>query len=243
MRNDHMAYWNGGSGLHHALSLEAQTEFEALSDYIWKVPRFLETEEQNERKKLDAYFPPDDKSDRNQRLRSMRAGMEFKKIWVDFPVFQRTSNLLMVVSVFEYHLVRLVEAESSAGIQRKSLRGVSDAMEYIAHAAPSFKQDECYAAVDGAIKIRNRLVHSGGKLGSTPRCNEIRKIVSEMTYASLSHQAHWAAKFPDLKPVRIWNSDRGDWVRLEENYAHIASGYCRDLYVAAGIALDPNWPA
>lgn len=237
-----MAYWNGGSGRYHQLSLEAQAEFEALSDYIWKTPSFLEAEEKRERQKLDAYFPPDDKSDLNQHLRSMRAGMEFKKIWVDFPVFQRTSNILMVVSVFEYHLVRLVELDAETKAKGKSLRGVSEAMEYVASTAPSLRQDDCFAAVQSAIKIRNRLVHSGGQLTSTPRCIEIRKIVSEMTYASMSHQAHWAAKFPDLKPVRIWSSNRGDWIRLEENYAHIASGYCRDFYVAAGIALDPNWP-
>lgn len=239
MRNEHSAYWNGGSGLIHTLSIEAQSEFESLSGYIWKIPRFLESEEQNERQKLDAYFPPEDKSDLNQRRRSTRAEMEFKKIWIDFPVFQRTSNLFMVISVFEHHLVRLVEAAIQD--QRRSPRGVADAMNQVVSVAPFLKEDDCYAAVDSAIKIRNRLVHSGGKLGSTTRCDEMREIVSEMTYASLSHKAHWAAKFPDLKPVRIWKSDRGDWIRLEENYAHIASGYCRDFYVAAGIALDANW--
>ncbi|MDX2333930.1 hypothetical protein [Brevundimonas vesicularis] len=144
MRSEHSAYWNEGSGLLHALSLEAQSEFEALSDYIWKIPRFLESEEQSERKKLDSYFPPEDKSDLNQYLRSMRAEMEFKKIWVDFPVFQRTSNLLMVVSVFEYHLVRLVEAAWQD--KRPSPRGVGDAMKQVVNAAPFLKEDDCYAA-------------------------------------------------------------------------------------------------
>jgi hypothetical protein len=234
------AYISRDTSLYRNEATEVFAEFDALSDYIFKSPRFLAAEEKIEKEKLDAYFPPDDLSETNQRYRARRAELEFGNIYLRFPIFQRTSNLLIATSLFEHHLTKLMRLEADRASRNvRSGAGVVEALTHIGDWSETFNQEEMLAPVQAIIKIRNRLVHSGGRLSDGAKCREARQIIAEKTYASPWHREHWAENFPELQPISITSQSDGDWIRLSENFPHLVCGYFRELHFGACVALDP----
>lgn len=234
------AYITRDISIYRAEAAEVFGEFSALADYIFKSPRFLAAEEKIEKEKLDSYFPPDDLSEENQRYRARRATLEFGNIYLRFPIFQRTSNLLIATSLFEHHMTRLVRLEcarKSRNIRKDA--GVAEALSQISKWEALFDDEEMLEPVKAIIKIRNRLVHSGGLLSDTAKCAEVREVIQSKAYASPWHRQHWATNFPEFEPVSIMSRSDGDWIRMDENFAHMACGYFRDLHFGACVALDP----
>lgn len=215
-------------------------EFQALSDYIFKSPRLLEAEKKLEKEKLDAYHPADDPSEQNQRLRLTRAVIEFGNLNTRFPVFQRTSNLLIATSLFEHHMVKLARRDSAR--RNRPLRadpGVVEVLAYVEKWGSGFPEAETLGPAKAIVKLRNRLVHSGGFLTNSPKCKEVREIIRTKSYASRWHREHWGANFPDLHPAFVSPHKDGEVIRLDENFAFLSCSYFSDLHFEACAALDP----
>lgn len=238
-----ISYQNRPSSRYRGMAFAAIAEFDALLDYIFKTPRFLQAEEALERKKLDAYFPSSDMSERNQFSRRARAGSEFGKIFFKFPVFLTTSNLLIATSLLEHHLVQLVEEHSrQLGVEVGAHVGVAKAIRNISAWVPEFKNNMLLEPVDSAIKIRNRLVHDGGRLTNTARCDEVRSIVLRKTHISAFHRQRWVEQGFGDEMVFIASLNGCDWIRMDKDYAFHATAYFRDFYLSACMALDPVDP-
>jgi hypothetical protein len=77
----------------------AYREFSNAADYVWKTPRFIEKEYNDELEKL-----PDD-----EELARLRWRLESTKLKHVFPFLLATGNLFSVTSLFETYLLRLAK--------------------------------------------------------------------------------------------------------------------------------------
>ena len=159
-----------------ALEFEIETEYSDLGDFIFKLPRFLESEEELESIKLDSYFPIG-KDDLTDHLRKLRYESEFKKINHSFPLNIANANLFLATSFFEGWLLRLAkEFEESLKLDFSSTRGTGfqKLIRFFKNASIDLDSFNRIEQVYIAMKIRNCMIHTHGLMSYSRDDKEIR---------------------------------------------------------------------
>lgn len=191
-------------------------EFEALSDYLWKLPRFIEAEEEIERQKLFDYFPSSDDpevNERNKQLRLIRFAHEFGLLRQTFPQAMGASCLVHLISCFEFNLLQIArDHEARTGIDLKSAIGRQPSsrklLTYIKTASrrnpPPTQQ-----YVDEAIHFRNCLVHAGGLIAVSTNSDHLRRVLDKKLFWPQEWRFREDNPKYDEQP-RLISSDLGD---------------------------------
>lgn len=202
----------------------AYSEFCDVADYIWKTPRFIETEFEDEIQKLPV----------DPELARLRWGFESKKLKQVFPFLLATGNLLSVTSLFEIYLLRLSkELEKITGNDLHSVRGQGVQRVFNFLKACRIKHDSIslWPQIDAAIKIRNCLSHASGLLEWSHDDNELRRIVKSGTFLSKDTRKRQQEVPDGLDEVIIYTSDFGDRIQISNNYSFLSCSYYRDFFI------------
>ncbi|HCG5532412.1 TPA: hypothetical protein NJ015_004675 [Vibrio parahaemolyticus] len=202
----------------------AYDEFCDASDFIWKTPRFIDTEREEELAKLPVYFPssPD--------LAAKRWLIESKKIEGSFPFFMSRGNLFSIASLYESYLLLLVkEIEVKTGTKFSDARGqgMTKINNYFRMVKLDYKSIDLYKQVDAAITIRNTLFHANGVLDWCKKPNQVRSIVHNKSFLSSQHRVN----DPKSECVIISKTNLGERLEIVNYYSYLASIYFRDYFV------------
>lgn len=203
-------------------------EFLDIADYIWKAPKFIEKEIDQEIQKLDLYYPNDKKS------QEIRWKYESRKIFNVFPYLNSTSNLFSVVSVFEVYLLRLgheIEVYSDKKLCDISGQGSTKVFKYLRKLYIRPEALGLWMQIQSAIKIRNCLVHSCGILSWSRDEVEIRNIHRNKLFLSKEDREHRKKLEVSFDEVNILSSNFGERLQIDDMYPWILSVYFRDFFV------------
>lgn len=202
----------------------AYREFSDAADYIWKTPRFIEKEFQDEIQKLS----------NDPKIARLRWHFESKKLKHVFPFLLATSNLLSVTSLFEIYLLRLSkELEKITGNNLHSVGGQGVQRVFNFLKACKIKPDSIslWPQIDAAIKIRNCLSHASGLLEWSRDEKELRRIVKSGTFLSKDNRKKYQEAHRDLDQVILYASGFGDRIQISNNYSFLSCAYYRDFFV------------
>lgn len=170
--------------------VEVYHHFTNLADYIWKLPRLLDSEIEIEKGKLQEYFPlTGDPAEREAVMarRRWRFFHEFGKLLIEFPDFMGSSSFVMVLSRFEYFLLQICkDHEAATGISlagfERGKRGTERLLKFISAASPEVDPDEKLEQVRNAQTLRNCLVHANGVVTLSTEPAKIRNILKQKLY-------------------------------------------------------------
>jgi hypothetical protein len=214
------------------LAEQAFWHFDAAIDYIWKVPTFLETQEQIETEKLEEFADA-------PRLREWRRRFEFYRLLVVFPELVATSNLFVAVSLLEFYLLRLAgECVRRGRPSFREMRGQGIA-RFIAYFRQMGAQPErlgAYSDVKALLTIRNCLMHASGMLSQSRDAEEVRRIVAERLYLPANVRTR-ASERTDSE-VTILETPLGDRLQITNTYAWLSCCMCRDFFVSLCSSAD-----
>lgn len=169
------------------IAISALYEFEHLSDYLWKIPTFLNDQRKIEGQKLRTYFPASEDPEsieRATRLRRLRFLLEAPKLFDSFPRFMSASGFLIAFGVFEEFAIQTCdELERSARVlPPKKWNGISTAYDQwrLAGVDPASLPD--WRIVDHAAAFRNCLIHANGFYEKTRGAKKIATTISDLSY-------------------------------------------------------------
>jgi hypothetical protein len=209
------------------LATSAYEEFNGLGDYIWKVPRFVDSERESELAKLEQYFP--DKS----RLRDLRWQAESHNLDHVFSYLIATGNLYALLSLFESYLLALcVGLQSGTTVQLNNIpgNGVNRLFHFLEKLGVPTKDSPLYPQVQAAIRIRNCLIHASGVLSLSNANRYLREIQLTGVYLATEHQ-HLRTD-ENRKYVCLQASPLGDRIMIGNDYCFLLCFYLRDYFVA-----------
>jgi hypothetical protein len=212
-----------------SLSDRAWREFDAVADYIWKIPAFIEREREIEMLKLSAYFAEDD-----EEARRFRWHHESQKLDGVFPFLIATGNLFSLISLLEVYLLqlcRVLEMATDVSMQAVKGQGFKRLLAYLRRVGVEPSKALFWQQVDAAVKIRHCFTHASGILSYSREDTELRRIVSSCTYLGSEHRVSRQAKKPEKRELYIVASDFGDRLEMNINYSFLLSAYCRDFFV------------
>lgn len=213
-------------------------EMADLADYIWKIPRFLETEEQIEKEKLWQYFPRQsdpEKEKETEFYRLLRLSHEFPKIDVKFPSYLGTSSLFLATSVYESFLYDICqEIEKRTGEQGYT-GGITRMMQFLKHQGMNPAANPYYEQTDAAVTLRNCLFHADGRLALSREAAKVRHIVTKRTF--IEKERRNRIHDDDHEEVRI--DPHADRVRVNNYFAFRACGYYKRFL----LGLTAAWEA
>lgn len=215
------------------LARSAYDEFSNAADYIWKTPRFLEAEREEELAKLPIYFP------NAPQLASLRWQHESAKIDRTFPFLMSRGNLFSIASLYESYLHLLAkDIEKSTGNPLKLARGqgVSKIYNYFKTVDINYSAVDFFEQVDAALKIRNCLFHASGILDWCKSPEQIIRIVDNLIYLSKDHRQHRIKSYNSDNEVVIFKSKFGNRLEIINQYPWIVAFYFRDYFV--GLCLE-----
>lgn len=159
--------------------LRAKQEFNDVGDYIWKIPRFVESEYQVELQKLSSYFP--DEPD----LAKIRWKLESRKLEATFPFMISSGNIFSLTSLFEVYMLMLAkEVDSVAKVELNKTRGqgINKVFSFLKTCNIELNKLILWPQIDAAIKIRNCLMHASGLLDWSRDEEELRRIVKSSVF-------------------------------------------------------------
>lgn len=218
-----------------ALRVRAYIELFQVSDFIWKVPRFIEGERAIEAEKLNAYFPQDGIE------RNSREGMEKRKLNSTFPYMIATGNLFALGSVFESYLLLLAEeVQNLSGQQLGKVKGqgLSKLFTFFKYCGLSLETAPLHEQIVAALKIRNCLMHASGMLYWSKEAAELQRIVNTMSFLSSDHRQR-RKQLKDAEPlVNIVQSGLGKRVVVQNMYNHVLCGYLSQYFVSLCESAD-----
>jgi len=209
-----------------AVQKEIAHEFSDLSDFIWKLPQFIETQEIIEREKLDAMFPVDG-DDFTKKLREIRFYLEFSKIYIKFPTHLAASTLFLASSFFEGWLIRIAkkfESELPISFNQIDGKGFKKLVNFFQRNGVDFNKFHHMPQIHAAIKIRNCLSHAYGFIDHSRDHVEIRRIIDRGIFRTDDHPMPYDPE-TDSPLVKIIPSDWGDSLTISPEYGFLASSY------------------
>lgn len=215
----------------------AYTEFDHLSDYIWKTPEFIETQHELETEKLDDYFPFTGDATHDEKalyMRKLRWRLESVKLEKYFPHYMAISNLFLCLSLFEFYCLRLakqIEQDSGKEIHHFKGNGLERLLSYLADAGLEVKKARFERQLQCAIKIRNCFIHANGSIEWMKKDKlEIRRIIKTKEY--YSKQKFDGSPREVFDPiVRILDDELGERVVIENEYAFTLSAYLKRCFI------------
>lgn len=204
-------------------------EHSLICDYVWKSPNFIEHETELEKRKLNAYFPDD------ERLANLRWSLESLKLEHVYPKAISMGNMFYVSSWFETYMLRLAMrldtiVETSFSEQRG--QGMSKILNFLKSCDIHYFSSKYWMPVDSMLKIRNCLVHASGNLSFSRNQEELRKIVEGNLY--LNPLQREALKRPlgskENNDVHIDETELGTVLKINNMCAYIALSHYKDLF-------------
>lgn len=201
------------------LAVVAHDEFGDAADYIWKAPRLIESERNDELAKLPAYFPS------NPELAELRWEHESKKLENTFPYLMSRGNLFSVASLYEAYLILLaknIEEETGLELHSAPGQGVSRINNYFKIIGLNYFTIKLYHQVEAALKIRNCLVHASGILSWSKEDKVIRQILASTTFLSRDHRDRRKKNKANINEVNIVTSSSGDHLEITNEYSWLA---------------------
>ncbi|OLF74982.1 hypothetical protein AWH60_10135 [Pseudoalteromonas haloplanktis] len=210
------------------LAHSAYEEFSDAADYIWKTPRFLESEKEDELAKLPIYFPnhPD--------IAEKRWEIEGRKIERTFPWLMSRGNLFSIASLYEAYLLLLakeIEKVTHISLSLTKGQGISKINNYFKTVGLDFKSVPLFEQVDAALKIRNCLFHASGILDYCKKPDQIISIVDNLTFLSEEHRHRRKASDRKVDEVIITTTKFGRRIEIINDYSFLAANYLRDYFI------------
>ena len=215
------------------LASSAYDEFSNAADYIWKTPRFLENEREDELAKLPIYFP------NNPEIAEKRWKIEGRKIEQTFPWLMSRGNLFSIASLYEAYLLLLAkEIENTTQINLNSARGqgVSKINNYFKIVGLQFKSVPLFEQVDAALKIRNCLFHASGILDWCKKPEQVVGIVDNLKFLSEAHRQRRETSGRKADEVIITTTKLGRRLEIINDYSFLVANYLRDYFV--GLCIE-----
>lgn len=221
------------------LARNAMEDFSNVSDYIWKIPKFIEHEVKLGREKLEAYFPMTGdpvRDEKTARLRDQRWFYESQNLFGLFPRLMKVGNLFSTLAMFEAYclrLARLIEERSKFSIESASGRGVSRIFRFLSIAGVNHIDLDYVRQVEAAIMIRNCLIHAEGLLSWDKNEKSLRRIISKATYLSEDHLQRRKNLGREPDEVVVFADDFGDRIEIDNAYPHVVTTYVRGYLISA----------
>jgi|GEM_PF-1822672 len=215
------------------LARSAYNEFSNAADFIWKTPRLLDSEREDELAKLPIYFP------NAPQLASLRWQHESAKIDRTFPFLMSRGNLFSIASLYESYLHLLAkDIEKLTGNPLKLARGqgVSKIYNYFKAVGLNYSAIDLFEQVDAALKIRNCLFHASGILDWCKNPEQIVRVVDDLIYLSKDHRQRRIKSDNRDNEVIISKSKFGHRLEIINQYPWIVAFYFRDYFV--GLCLE-----
>lgn len=217
------------------LARRADREFGDLLDYIWKTPRFIESELKDEIEKLKNYTP---------QGRQLRAALELPKLIRSFPRFMGVSNMLMATSLFEHYL-----SELSTDIQKiyefplpRRGTGSRGLLQSLRPACGDVEGLLEYHLIDAALLIRNTLIHNAGSLDRSRQSERLISIIEAQSYVRKPLDGRSRGEGENSPEIRIESYGVSRRIVVPNMYAWLVTAYYRDFFVrlcaAAGGTLS-----
>jgi hypothetical protein len=208
-------------------------EFNELLDYIYKIPRFLDAEQELESKKLDDYFPligEVENDSEAMKMRRLRWIFEDRKLSETFPNSIANSNLLLAVSKYEEGLYALVMVKKEnqridpklpVPMDRKS--ALCDLTKMGIDHEKTIYEDQ----VNAAFEFRNCIIHAAVVLSYLKRPEGVRRIVQTESY--LPEEDRGKTKLGKYDPkAELVLTPRGEKLVINNQYAYLATSWLRD---------------
>jgi len=222
-----MANPNSASDLFDDFADGVIRAFSDITDFFWKSPSLIETQEKIELEKLRDYYSPEASVTRDLRWQG-----ESRKLYHVFPFLLATGNLFTIVSLFEVHLLylaKLVENHHTAMLsQTQAEQGVRKVLKYLRQVGADPSQLVLWPQVDAALKIRNCFMHASGLLAWAREEQELRRIVQSRTYYSREQRQKNKKK---SLIVAIAETPLGDRIQITNEYPWWLTIYFRDYLV------------
>lgn len=219
------------------LGREAFQSFGDLSDFIWKTPRFLESEMKLEAKKLNDYFPITGSAEVkkcNRKMRKHRFALEFTKVMLTFPRHMAVGNFFAAVSLYEaYCLALAYEIEKLTGKPLEGLRGqgITKLFKYFSVAKIQWQAALDAEQVNAILKIRNCLSHANGILKWSRDSISVSQAVTSRSFLPKEVRKGLSQSDEAFQRVKIVEGAMGKQVLITNGYAHIATEYLRNHFV------------
>lgn len=159
-----------------------------MIDFLWKSPNFISAEMEREREKLWAYFPDRgsvEERERNADLRKIRAHLEGRKLFGHFPHYLAQSNLYLVLSLFERHLLCIAHLQENKGrplLSEVKGSGVDRYLRFLKLHDIKFDKIPWYHEVQAVKSIRNCMLHAGGELALSRDRTFVEQVVGSELY-------------------------------------------------------------
>ena len=210
------------------LATQAWREFDAVADFMWKIPSFVEQQREIELLKLFTYFPEDEEG------REFRWRHESQKLDGVFPFLISTGNLFSLIALLEVYLLQLCHLiEVSSGVTLKDVKG-QGFRRLLAHlrmvgVEPS--KVPFWQQVDSALKIRHCFTHSSGFLAYSREDIELRRIARDRIFLSPEHRESRKGKDNEELELAIVPTPLGDRLQIRIYYSFLLSAYVRDFFV------------
>lgn len=213
------------------ISENAYEAFNSLSDYIWKSPRLIESEEKLELAKLKDYFPDSIdpiENTRSMMLRRMRWRKEEHNLKTVFPDVMAVSNLFSVLSYLEFYCFQLckeVEKNGQSKLSDTRGNGINKLFNFLRDSGIETNKISFWKQIGASIKIRNCLTHANGVVAWAQKDSvELKRIVSTGEY--------WCRldgmKIKDGEAnVAIISGPYGEQLKIKNDYSFLVSGHAK----------------
>jgi len=144
-----------------------------------------------------------------------------------------TSNLFIVLSLFEVYVLRLAAIcrdATGVGWDRVRGQGVGRLLAYLRSLGVSTGEPILWPQISAALKIRHSLMHASGFLLHSREERELRRIIQSKTYLSVDHRQ----ADRDAPLVFVFETPAGDQLKIKNQYAWLLATYVRDYLSALG---------
>ncbi len=221
------------------LEWKAVTDFDDVSDYVYKSPRLLTHEKNLERRKLAVYFPEVGID------AEIRSHYESVKLNETFPRLIAMGNLFLVLSVFEnyvFDLLKLLQDHNPVVPKLSLSRGVAEHLKATKAYGAEPYEAKYYEQVLTAISIRNCLMHAKGLLASSRQADALRTRISHCKFLSSDLKKRRSEREgPSARSeVTIEGTGVGERLVVTNDYAHLACHYLGEYFCALCGTLNPN---
>ena len=207
------------------------------AEFIWKAPTLIEHQEEIELAKLDNYFPTDGPK---RRLRWKLERRKMDEVW---PSLMATSNVFSVLSLFEFHLLRLastVEHRFQLKLREVNRTGIFRSLEYLRKVGLcDYERLKRWKQVEAAIEIRNALAHASGVLNHLKNEAKIRAFIKSGSFLDDNPAASRSHEQFD-RCIKIVPSELGDRIQVGNEYPYILCFFLNEFFEVMCLACQEH---
>jgi len=203
---------------------ESNREFEALSDAVWKLNCSIDNLHQEEKVKLDAYFPDDEEL---QALRWRHEGYILEQV---IPKALNYSLIVFVHIELETRLMKLCNfLHDSQKLPVKALelegQGVTKYLKYIeSFFGTDINQIDEIEDIRSLGQLRNCIVHTNGFVNYSSNTGALNQIISHGKYLTKDKKELRIGK--DAL-IQLETTEDGERLKIDFHYPFILCGYIR----------------